>query len=102
MGLLLAACGALAVVHSADWHQVRIVADARGTCVRANPQVDGPCSAGQGGNVMHYLPAGQTAHGTVSAAWWGDGYPWLWVRWQSANAPSAGWVRADVVELARP
>ncbi len=97
-GLLFTAAAAVALAHAAGLHQVRTIVDSQGTCIRATPAKTSPCAAGLG-NVLHYLPAGQGAAGTVSGAWWDGSQVWLWVRWQQTGL-KPGWVRQDVIEPA--
>ncbi len=78
--------------------RLAIIADDRGTCVRAVPIVVGACSRLLPGTVIGYMPARKSSSGTVLLSIPIAVYEWYWMRWDDRTLPD-GWVRGDVLQV---
>ena len=82
--------------------RAKIIANSSGTCIRSSTATTTSCSSSLGGNILAYLPAGQTRTGTVQSITPSGGFNWFNVNWDSANPVASGYVRTDVVQLDVP
>lgn len=92
--------GAVTVTQVND--RAKIIVNSSGTCIRSSTATTTSCSSSLGGNILAYLPAGQTRTGTVQSITPSGGFNWFNVNWDSANPVASGYVRTDVVQLDVP
>ena len=81
--------------------RAKIIANASGTCIRSSTATTTACTSSGGGNILAYIPAGQTRVGTVAQVTSAGGFAWFYVTWDGGN-PAQGYVRTDVVQLDVP
>ena len=94
LALLLGAVGTQVLERSTT--RLSVIADDRGTCVRWLPAVMAACSVKREGNIIAYVPAGKSLHGSVVMTFTAATPTWHWVQWDSPAIPN-GWVRDDVM-----